>query len=397
MPTKQKSEFEFIALMALLMGNAALAIDAVLPGLNGIGKSLNVTEPNELQLVITMILVGLGTGQLIFGTLSDSLGRKPMVYAGVVTFILASIICVLSDSLVLMLIGRVLQGIGLSGPRSISISIIRDAYKGDQMARIMSFITVVFILVPMIAPLIGQFILNYYSWHYIFLFQIFIITIAVIWFKIRQEETLKPENKRVLTKALFFEGLSEFMKYKSTIIYTLVSGVIGGGFFVYLSASKQVFIDQYGLKDGFGYVFATLAFSMGVASFLNSSLVVKFGMKKLAIISLLVFFGASSLFVILFSTSGNPGLPVIMSFFAVQFMALGFIFGNVRSLAMDPIGHIAGIGAAINGFVSTLMSVPIAIYIGSFISTSALPIFAGFAITSAVCLVLIIFDNKPKR
>lgn len=396
MQTKQKSELEFIALMAFLMANAALSIDAILPGLNGIGASLNVVADNDLQLIITMILVGLGVGQLFFGTLSDSFGRKPMVYAGVVTFILASLICVTAESLNVILIGRVLQGVGLSAPRSISISIIRDSYRGDNMARIMSFITVIFIIVPMVAPLIGQFILDYYAWEYIFGFQIGFILLVTFWFAIRQEETLKKENKKRFSRSLFNHGLKEFFGIKRTVIYTIISGLTGGAFFVYLSASKQVFQDQYGLINGFGYVFAALAFSMGVASFLNSALVLKFGMKKLATTFLVVFCLSAIVYITIFLNSVNPSLWVIMVFFAIQFLSLGFIFGNVRSLAMDPIGHIAGVGAAINGFLSTLLSVPIAIFIGSFITTSALPIFIGFLACGLLSLVLMLFINEPK-
>ena len=393
---KAKSELEFIALMAFLMANAALSIDAILPGLNGIGTSLNVVADNDLQLIITMILVGLGVGQLFFGTLSDSFGRKPMIYAGMITFICASFICVTAESLTVMLIGRVLQGVGLSAPRSISVSIIRDAYSGNDMARIMSFITVVFILVPMVAPLIGQFILDYYSWQYIFGFQIGFILLVMLWFGIRQEETLKIENKKKFSIGLFSDGVKIFFGIKKTVIYTIISGLIGGSFFVYLSASKQVFQDQYGLAENFGYVFAALAFSMGVASFLNSSLVLRFGMKKLATFFLFLFFGSSILYSFIYFSSGNPSLPMIMAFFTVQFLALGFIFGNVRSLAMEPIGHIAGIGAAINGFVSTLLSVSIAIFIGSFMTDSALPIFLGFLVCSLLSLLLLLFINKEQ-
>jgi DHA1 family bicyclomycin/chloramphenicol resistance-like MFS transporter len=396
MPTKQKSEFEFIALMAFLMANAALSIDAVLPGLNGIGASINVVSDNNLQLIITMILVGLGLGQLFFGTLSDSFGRKPMIYAGMVTFIVASLICVSADSLIVMLFGRVLQGVGLSAPRSISVSIIRDSYSGDNMARIMSFIAAIFIIVPMLAPLIGQLILDYYTWHYIFIFQIVFILFVMLWFALRQEETLKTENKRKFTGRLFVNGAIEFFSIKRTVIYTLISGLIGGCFFVYLSASKQVFQDQYGLTDMFGYVFAALAFSMGVASFLNSTLVLRFGMKKLATFFLVLFCLTSLTYNVLFLNSENPSLTVIMIFFAVQFLSLGFVFGNIRSLAMEPIGHIAGVGAAINGFVSTLMAVPLAIFIGSFIKTTALPIFLGFTACGFIAIVLMLLVNKEK-
>ena len=397
MPKKEKSELEFIALMAFLMANAALSIDAILHGLNGIGASLNVSSDNDLQLIVTMILVGLGLGQLFFGTLSDSFGRKPMVYAGMITFIVASFICVWADSLILMLIGRVLQGVGLSAPRSISISIIRDSYSGNEMARIMSFITVVFIIVPMLAPLIGQFILDYYAWQYIFAFQIAFILLVMLWFGLRQKETLKKEHKKPFSRALFMNGARAFFGIRITVIYTLVSGLIGGCFFVYLSASKQVFQDQYGLEQGFGYVFAALAFSMGLSGFLNGTLVVRFGMKKLATFFLFFFCGSSIAYALLFFNSGNPSLTVVMVFFALQFLSLGFIFGNVRSLAMEPIGHIAGLGAAINGFISTLLAVPIAIFIGSFITDSALPIFIGFFACSLGSLLLMLFIKKEQE
>lgn len=386
--TKAKSEFEFIALMAFLMANAALSIDAILPGLNGIGASLQVVEANDLQLIVTMILVGLGLGQLFFGTLSDSFGRKPMVYAGITTFIVASLICMMAESLTIMLLGRVLQGIGLSAPRSISVSIIRDSYSGNAMARIMSFISVIFIIVPMVAPLIGQLILEYYSWQYIFGFQIGFILLVMLWFSTRQEETLTPENKKRFTRQLFGNGVKTFFSIKKTVVYTLVSGFVGGAFFVYLSAAKQIFQDQYGVAEQFGYIFAALAFSMGVASFLNSSLVIRHGMKRLATFFLIIFSLSALIYTALFYNSGNPHLAVIMVFFAIQFLSLGFIFGNVRSLAMEPIGHIAGIGAAINGFVSTLMAVPLAIFIGSFITDSALPIFIGFAVSGLLSLGL---------
>ena len=380
--------------MAFLMANAALAIDTVLPGLGGIGLSLHVAAANDLQLIIIMILVGLGVGQLFFGTLSDSFGRKPMVYAGIITFIVASVICVMAESLTVMLIGRVLQGIGLSAPRSISISIIRDSYKGDRMARIMSFIAVVFIVVPMVAPLFGQFILNHYSWPYIFGFQIVFILLVMWWFAVRQEETLKPENKKKFTRTLFNSGAKVFFNVRVTVVYTLISGLIGGSFFVYLSASKQVFQDQYMLAEQFGYVFGALAFSLGVASFLNSSLVLKFGMKKLSTFFLWVFCVTSLVYSILFYKAENPSLVIVMVFYAIQFLSLGFIFGNIRSLAMEPIGHIAGIGAAINGFLSTLLSVPIAIFVGSFIQGTTLPIFLGFFVCSALSLVLLLFIRK---
>jgi len=163
MQKKQSFEFEFIALMASLMSIVALSIDALLPALPEIGEALGVVNPSDNQLLITMIFLGLGFGQLIFGPLSDSFGRKPIVYIGFLVFVIATIICVTTNSFEMMIIGRVLQGIGLSSPRTLSIAIIRDSYSGNYMAKILSIVVMVFIIVPVIAPALGQFLLNFYN------------------------------------------------------------------------------------------------------------------------------------------------------------------------------------------------------------------------------------------
>jgi len=397
MKRAKKAEFEFIALMAFLMANAALSIDTILPGLSNIGKSIHNTNSTDLQLIITMIFLGLGIGQLIFGFFSDSYGRKPVVYFGMGIFILSSIICVTASSLEMMLLGRVLQGVGLSAPRTICVSIIRDLYHGNHMARIMSFIEVIFIIVPMVAPILGQLILDMFNWEAIFIFQIFFAFVTLFWFMFRQKETLLEEHKIKLSRNVFINGVKEFFKYRTSVIYTIVSGFITGAFMVYLSTSKQIFQDQYNLKEEFVYIFAALAFVMGVASFLNGSLVLKFGMLKLARWSLYLFCFSSLAYTFLFFNSENPNLPILLIFFSLQLIPIGFVFGNVRALAMEPIGHIAGIGAAINGFVSTMMAVPTAIGIGAFISTSVLPLFIGFFYCGLFSLFLLKYLKNKKR
>lgn len=388
MSKKEIPELEFIALMAFLMSNVALAIDAILPGLSEIGQSLNNTDPTDLQLIISMIVLGIGVGQLVFGSISDSFGRKPIVYVGVGLFILASGICLMANDLTTMLIGRILQGVGLSAPRSISISIIRDSYKGDHMARIMSFVSVIFILVPMFAPIIGQLILNYSNWEAIFIFQVIFALIIIFWFAKRQRETLSEKNKVEFSKSLFIEGTKEFFKYKSTIVYTLIAGIMSGAFLTYLGASSHIFQEQYGLKDEFAYIFGILALTMGASTFANGKLVLKYGTKKLAGIALYVFIFSALIYSGLFFSSENPNLYVLMVFLSLQFMSLGFVFGNVNALAMEPIGHIAGIGAALNGFFKTVLAVPITILIGNFIEASALPLFIGFLACGILSLFL---------
>lgn len=389
---KQKtSQFEFVAMMASLMSIVALAIDALLPALDYIGFSIGTTKSSDTQLLITMIFLGLGMGPLFFGPVSDSLGRKPIVFMGFGVFIIASLICIFSESLEWMVVGRILQGIGLSAPRTIAIAMVRDSYKGDFMARIMSFITVVFILVPIIAPAMGKFVLDHYNWQAIFYIQLIFSVLVSFWFWKRQPETLALDKRVKFTSHIFPDGLKELIKYKKTIAFTIISGFITGSFMVYLSSSQQIFHTQYNLKEEFPFIFAGLAISIGTATFLNGTLVLKYGMEKIINTALFTFFGVSFLYIILFYNTPNPNVYVLLTFFAMQFFAIGFLFGNLRAMAMEPIGHIAGIGAAITGFVSTMMAVPISIYIGKFITDSTLPLFIGFLVCGGLSVFIVIY------
>ncbi len=391
------SQFEFVALMASLMAVVALAIDALLPALDIIGISISTKNAIDNQLLITMIFLGLGFGPLIFGPISDSLGRKPIVFVGFAIFIIASIICVYSESLTIMIIGRILQGVGLSAPRTISIAIIRDRYSGDLMAKIMSFVVVIFLLIPIIAPALGKFMLDHYNWKGIFYIQIAFSLIIALWFWKRQPETLAIQNRIKFTRNLFVNGFSELISYKQTIGYTIISGFVTGSFMVYLSSSQHIFHKQYQLIEEFPYIFAGLAIAIGASILLNGLLVMRLGMKKLITWALIVFFGISLLYIILFYNTANPSIEVILLFFGMQFFALGFLFGNLRAIAMQPVGHIAGIASAITGLISTLMAVPISIFIGKYISDTALPLFIGFTLCSLLSIIILFYLRKTSN
>ncbi|SFD25290.1 multidrug effflux MFS transporter [Algibacter pectinivorans] len=395
MNTPQKFKFEFVALMASLMSIVALAIDALLPAIPQIGAALGVTNPENNQLLITMIFLGIGFGQLILGPLSDSFGRKPLVYVGFVIFFIASFICVSTKDFEWMIIGRTLQGFGLSTARTISISMVRDEFQGDYMAKIISIIVMFFLLVPVIAPTLGQLLIHFFNWESIFYFNLIFGVLIVLWFWIRQPETLAKEKRIKFSANLYVNGTKEFFKNKEAIAFTLISGFITGSFMVYLSTSQQIFQEQYNLAEMFPYIFASLAISIGVSTFLNSQLVVKYGMTRLAYYACIAYTLISVLYVILFWSGINPSIYILLSFFAMQFFAVGFLFGNLRALAMQPLGHIAGIGAAINGFLSTVLAVPIANYIGSFVQTSVLPLFVGFSVFGLLSLsVFLLIKSK---
>ncbi|WP_027137551.1 multidrug effflux MFS transporter [Gaetbulibacter saemankumensis] len=388
-------KFEFVALMASLMSIVALTIDALLPALPEIGTSLGVTNPNDNQLLITMIFLGIGFGQLILGPLSDCFGRKPIVYVGFIIFIMASALCLITKSFEIMIVGRVLQGIGLAAPRTITISMIRDSYEGDYMAKIVSIVVMFFILVPVIAPTLGTFLIHLFNWKAIFYFNLIFGLIIIFWFWKRQPETLESENRIPFTSHLYLDGFKEFIKYPEAVAFTLVSGFITGSFMVYLSTSQQIFEQQYNMAEMFPYIFASLSISIGLATFLNSTLVVRFGMWRIAFISSIAYSLISVLYVLLFFSGNNPSIYVLITFFALQFFAVGFLFGNLRALAMQSVGHIAGIGAALNGFISTVMAVPIANYIGGFVKTSVLPLFIGFSIFG-ILSVIVFYMLKSK-
>ncbi|MFK7813894.1 MAG: multidrug effflux MFS transporter [Maribacter sp.] len=386
---KHIPQVEFIALMASLMAVVALAIDALLPALDIIGFSVGNASAADNQQIIIMIFLGLGIGPLVFGPISDSIGRKPVVYMGFALFIFSSFMCVYAQNFTVLIVGRVLQGIALSAPRTISIAIIRDTYNGDHMARIMSFVTVVFLLIPIIAPALGKLILDAYNWQAIFYVQIVAAMAVGIWFWKRQPETLREENTVKFSPNIFKDGLVELLKHKQTVGYTFISGLIVGSFLVYLSTAQQVFQVQYGMKDEFPYIFAGLAIAIGAATFLNGSFVLKFGMKKLITTFLISFFLISLSYVVLFFEKENPSIEVLIIFLGAQFFSISFLFGNLRSATMQPIGHIAGIGAAITGFISTLMSVPISTYIGSFVDDSVYPLFLGFLVCASFSLLIL--------
>lgn len=378
------------------MSVVALAIDALLPALDVIGIAIGTENTVDNQLLITMMFLGLGIGPLFFGPISDATGRKPVVYVGLAIFLAASVICVSAESLEVMILGRILQGIGLSAPRTIAIAIIRDMFSGDYMARIMSFVTVVFLLVPIVAPAMGKLILDSYSWQGIFYVQVVISLMVGIWFWKRQPETLMVEKRVRFSNRVFIDGFKEVVNQKTTMGYTAISGFVAGSFFVYLSSSQQIFQEQYHLKEEFPYIFAGLAVAIGTAIFLNGTLVLKYGMEKLITTSLIGFFGVSLLYILIFHSSENPPVAILLGFFALQFFAIGFLFGNLRALAMQPVGHIAGIAAAITGFISTLMAVPLSIYIGRFVSTTALPLFIGFLICSVLSIGILFYVKRSR-
>lgn len=372
---------EFIVLVALLISLPALAIDAMLPAFDQISADLQLAHANDIQLMIPILFLGLSIGQLVFGPLSDSLGRKPLVFLGLGIFMVGSALSLFAQNYTIMLIGRFLQGLGAAAPRIISTAIVRDLYSGREMAKIMSFTMMVFILVPAIAPLMGQGILLFSSWHAIFITFLVIAFIIIVWFGLRLEETLQPEKRRVFSAANLLQATKEVLTNKAAMGYTLGSGLIFGAFMGYLSSSPQILKGQYGLGEQFPFYFGALALALGAASFLNAKLVMKYGMRLLSMIAIRIFTALALIFlVVAYSYQGNPPLFLLMTYLLLSFFTVGLLFGNLNALAMEPLGHIAGIGASIVASASSLFAIPLGTLIGQSYNGTIIPMTLGFGI-----------------
>ncbi|WP_085906682.1 multidrug effflux MFS transporter [Kiloniella majae] len=397
-PTTPLSSGEFIALMAFLMSLVALSIDAVMPALPLLGQQLAVTNPNDVQLVIGIIFFGLATGQIFFGPWSDSIGRKPVIYCGLTIFIIGSIISATASDFNVMLLGRLLQGIGASGPRTISVALVRDQFEGRAMARIMSFIMAVFIIVPTIAPALGLSIMMLFDWQAIFYSFFLLASIVLFWFACRQPETLAKENRISLTFGHFWNGLKTILTNKQTLAYTLAAGIIFGAFIGYLTSAQQIFQDIYSITDLFPLYFAILSLSIGAASLTNANLVMKFGMRKLSKIALITMTILAILYLVPANlASGQPQLWSFMIYMMLSFFCIGILFGNFNTLAMEPLGKLAGLGSAVVGSLTTYICMAIGITIGQNYDHTVLPLVYAFAILGLISLGIMLWvERQPE-
>ncbi len=386
---------EFIALVAMLSSLTALSIDAMLPALGVIGRELGVVHANDPQLVLSALFLGLGCGQILFGPLSDATGRKPPMFVGLGVFALGSLLAMLASDFHHMLLGRFLQGLGASAPRVLSMALVRDCFSGREMARIVSFTMSVFILVPMLAPSLGQGILLLTNWRGIFTLFLVLALIVAVWLWLRMPETLAAENRKPFRLQAFVQSAREVLTNTTAMRYTLTAGLIFGAFVGYLASVQQVLQIQYGLGERFPLVFAVLALGLGTASFLNGRLVMRYGMHLLARRGLLVFTLLSGLFwVVAWRTHGQPPLEILLTYLLLAFFAVGMLFGNLNALAMEPLGHVAGVGSAIVGSGSTLLSVPLGTYIGQSYDGTVLPIITGFFVLGTLAMALV-FSQRP--
>lgn len=372
---------EFVSLMALMTSLVALSIDAMLPALQQIGEDLGVVDAHQNHLIVSLFFIGMGFGQLYYGPLSDDKGRRYAIISGLIIFAIGSVVCMFAETLTVMLIGRIIQAFGVSGPRIAALAVIRDQYEGDAMARVMSFIMMVFILVPMLAPSFGQAILFLFSWHHIFTSFLVIGLLTGTWFFIRQPETLPKEKRKPFSWHQLWQSSKFILTHRMVMFYTIAMGLIFGAFLAYISSSQTLFQQIYQTGEMFPIYFALLAFSIGLASFVNGTLVMRLGMRLLcnwAMVGWLIFSILLTILCLIYD--GVPPLWQFVSVLFCAFFCIGILFGNVNSMAMQPLGEMAGLGAAIIGSMSSLFSVPTAVFVGSFINDKITPVAIGFVV-----------------
>ncbi|WP_242223878.1 multidrug effflux MFS transporter [Shinella zoogloeoides] len=390
-------KIEFIALMALLMALNALAIDIMLPGLQEIGASLGVENENHRQYVISAYLIGFAIAQLAYGPVSDRFGRRVPMFFGLAVYIVSSLCAILVPSFAALLTLRFIQGIGSAAMRVITVSIVRDIFGGRAMAEVMSLIMMVFMVVPVLAPGTGQVVMLFGEWHLIFVFMAVMAAVIGAWMYVRLPETLHPEDVRPFTARSILQGFRIVLTDRVALCYTLASTFIFGALFGFINSAQQIYVGIYGLGVWFPVAFAGVAAFMALSSFVNARLVGRFGMRRLSHGALVGFLAVNALWLALtLAWPGHLPFPIFIVLFALSMFQFGWIGSNFNSLAMEPLGHVAGTASSVLGFMGTAGGTVIGAIIGQSFNGTALPLVTGFFTLSIIGLVFVLIAERGK-
>ena len=388
-PAPRLSLPEFIALMAMLFATIAFSIDAMLPALPEIAAELTPADPNRAQLILSSFVLGMGLGTFIAGPLSDSFGRKAVILSGAVLFCIGAAMAWAAPTLEGVLIGRVIQGLGAAGPRIVSVAMIRDLYAGRQMARIMSFAMMVFTLVPAVAPLIGAGIIALTGWRGIFGAFILFSAVSMAWLMLRQPETLATRSPFRL--APLWAALREVIGMRVVQLSIAMQAMLFAALFGTLSQVQYLFDQTHGRGDSFPLWFAMIALVAGSASFINAQLVVRLGMRRLLRNALAAQMTASGLMAVLAYgglVPGNAAFAVFLIWVTGVFFTTGFTLGNINAIAMEPLGHVAGMAASVISALATVAGVLLAVPLGLAFDGTTGPLALGVSALMAVALAL---------
>lgn len=390
------SRIEFIAMMAMIFATIAFSIDAMLPALPEIGEELTPEDPNRAQLILTIFIAGMGFGTFFTGPLSDALGRRPVIVGGSLLYVIGALLAYVAPSLELVLAARFLQGLGVSGPRAVGLAVVRDLYSGRDMARISSFIMLVFTLVPAMAPLIGAGIIAFTGWRGIFLAFVVFSVISIGWFVTRQPETLPPEKRRPFRAGTLWAGLKELAGYDVVRRSILLQILSFSALFSMLSSVQPIYEQSFDMGASFPRWFFVVSLVAGTSSLLNAWAVTRFGIR--AVVS--ATFGVQvALSLGMASTSllgDGPSFGLFLLWQTAVFFQAGLTIGNINALGMEPVGHIAGLASSLISSLATLGAALMAIPVGLAFDGTPLPLSLGIAGFSAVALVLALRTRRAE-
>ncbi len=378
-----------------MMGITALTIDIMLPALPDIEAHYDLTDMNDQQLVIVSYMVGFGIGQLIFGPFSDRYGRKPVFYFGMAVYMAATVAAVAAFDFDTHLAGRLFQGVAAGAVRVIAVAVVRDRFAGRAMARAMSFIMVIFILVPVVAPGIGAGILLIGPWQDIFWFLLGVGAILTVWTWLRLEETRPKTARTPLTARNFGAAVAAVLKNRQTLCYTATVSLTFGPLLAYIASSHQIFVGIYRIDAWFPVAFGGIALFSIASAFVNARLVPKLGMRRMSHSALLIQLGLALAFAAL-ASAGQPPLILLLVFLGLSMFMVGLCFPNFNALAMEPHGAIAGTASSITGFLSTAIGAALGWAIGDAFDGTVLPLTLGFAGCAGLS-ILIVLVAEPGR
>lgn len=384
---------EFVILTAMMMALTAISIDIMLPALPQIAMALGVTSENDRQFVVILYMAGFSAGQMIFGPLSDRIGRKPALMVGLAIYIVGTLAALFSTAFLTLIGARLVQGFGAAAPRVIAIAVVRDVYGGRQMAEVMSFAMMVFIVIPVLAPSIGQALIQIGNWHWTFYALLAMAILIVAWTELRLPETgrhalgLEPPMS-------VKESLKKAVLDPQTMAYGAAGGFMFGCLLAYVASAQQVFVDIFNLGEAFPIVFGAIASVIALASFVNARLVGRLGMRRLSHVALLGFV-AVSLVLAGAAAAGHASLAVFTPLVAGAFFLFGLIAPNFNAIAMEPQGHNAGMASSVTGSLSTAIGAIAGGLVAHAFDGTVFPIAAGFAACSLItCLIVFAIEGR---
>jgi MFS transporter, DHA1 family, multidrug resistance protein len=392
---KRPGTREMTLLLAGLMALNSFAIDAMIPALPDIGRSLRVARENDLQLVVISYFVGFASTQLFWGPLADRFGRKPILTAGLILYGIFACLCAFTGTFPLLIAGRVAMGASAAATRILVIAMVRDLFESEAMARVMSLVFMTFMVVPVLAPNIGQLVLLVASWRAIFLVLAVYSVVMIIWAGVRLPETLHPEFRRALDWKATSSAIVDTLSDPLSRGYTLAMTVSSAGLIAYISSVQQIVAEGFHEGRYIGLVFASIAAPMALASYLNSRVVGRFGLRRVGhtAAAALALVTATHAAVAL---SGAESLPLFIILQALAMACFAFASSNIGTLAMENMAPIAGTASSVQGVVSTIGAALIGFLIGQQFNGSAVPFAVGTALCAAAGLVIIVL-TEPKR